>query len=775
MDDTTIKEFLTSNVELFQGFPDDKLREVIQGSRIDTFEGNEAIIEFGEEGHFLAVLLSGSAEAAVTDNSGEKHRIAVLKAGDIFGEISLMTGDVTSADVIGITRCRALFIPRAVFNAVLLTHPPAIQYLAKSVAHKSKTWIGDTTHLDLAEAAMQKNEDPFGFLLKTDLPAKLLTVNCGSSSLKYSFFDTVDPGSTARGLIERIGDRGAVHRFTIAENEGKEAIEAPSHEEAFLAMVGALSRPGAGVIASPDDITAVGHRVVHGGDAFSASVVIDDGVLSKIEAASGLAPLHNPVNLAGITAAQKVFSRAVHVAVFDTAFHQTLPPYAYLLGLPYELYKEKKIRRYGFHGTSHQYVALRAAQFLRRPFNNLEIISCHLGNGASMCAIDHGRSVDTTMGMTPTGGLIMGTRSGDLDPGALVHLMRSEHLSVDEVSALVNQESGLKGLSGISPDMRDIESAAERGNHRALLAFKSFCYNVRKFIGAYVAAMQGLDVVIFTGGIGQGSAGVRSAACQGLECMGIRIDEEKNRQAGATSDVYDISAEGAPIHVLVIPTDEERMIARETLRALDKHDIAKVIHSQERLPIPVEVSAHHVHLSKEHVEALFGPGHQLTPAAELSQPGQFACEEKVTLIGPKGHVDRVRVLGPERKQTQVEIAMTEQFKLGIHPPIRESGNIENTPGVTLEGPAGTVTIEKGVICAMRHIHMSPEDALRLGLRDKHIVRVRVGGDRELTFGDVLIRVSPNYRLSMHIDTDEANAGDIGPDTVGYIESVQGRL
>ncbi|MGA1823826.1 MAG: acetate/propionate family kinase [bacterium] len=757
-----IKEFLATHVELFKDFPDDKLTELIEGSHITTFESKEAVIEFGEIGRFLGVLLEGEAEASVTDDGGEKHTIARLEPGAIFGEIALMTGDRTTADIIGITRCKALFIPHSLFSTILITHPPAIMYLSRIITERSKIWTKDETGRDLLIAAEKRSDDPYGLALKTDKPAKILVINCGSSSLKYNLFDTDNENQNVRGTIENIGTQEGGQRHCA------------NHKEAFSAMLKKLTSSDNPAINSPSEISAVGHRVVHGGSAFSGSVIIDDEVINNIEKIAHLAPLHNPINLVGIREAMHTFPDAVHVAVFDTSFHHTLPPYAYLFGLPYELYKEDGIRRYGFHGMSHLYVALKAAQFLKRPFNNLEIISCHLGNGASMCAIDHGRSVDTTMGMTPTAGLIMGTRCGDVDPGVLTYLMKNKNMSVDDLTVLINNKSGLKGLSGISHDMRQIEKKAHEGDHRSLLAYKSFCYQVRKSIGAYVAAMQGLDVLIFTGGIGEGSSGVRSMACQGLECMGIIIDEKKNREIGSNQQIHDISEENSPIRLLVIPTNEERMIARETIRTLKKQDISIIIDKQEPIPVPIEVSAHHVHLSPGHVEALFGPGHQLVPLSELSQPGQYACEEQVTLIGPKGRVERVRVLGPTRKETQIEISMTEQFKLGIHPPIRESGDIEDTPGITIEGPYGSIKLEKGVICAMRHIHMSPRDALQFGLRDKYVVRVKVEGDRELIFGDVLIRANPGYKLAMHIDTDEANAANISGNVIGYIDGIQSR-
>jgi acetate kinase len=337
---------------------------------------------------------------------------------------------------------------------------------------------------------------------------------------------------------------------------------------------------------------------------------------------------------------------------------------------------------------------------------------------------------------------------------------------------MLNKKSGLLGLSGFSSDMRELEAAADAGNAGALLAIQVFCYRVRKYIGAYLAAMGGLDVLIFTGGIGQGSDGVRSLALQGLRCMGIHLDEERNREARGADGICRISTDDSPVTVLVVPTDEERMIAREALRALSRTYLTQVVEAHRNEPIPIEVSAHHIHLAQEHVEALFGPGHQLTRQSDLSQPGQFACQEQLTIVGPKGRVERVRVLGPARKATQVEISMTEQFKLGIHPPIRESGDLPGTPGCTLEGPAGRVALDRGVICALRHIHMTPADALRYGVRDKATVRVRVPGDRELIFGDVRVRVNADFRLAMHLDTDEANAANLKTGVQGYLDGIQ---
>jgi acetate kinase len=683
--------------------------------------------------------------------------------------MGLMTGDPAMADLIPETRCRLMLVPLTVFQSHIMAEPRAVMHISRTIGSRLHQVMSDPAKA----AAVTRKEDIAGMLeLKGERPERILVINSGSSSLKYSFFDTEQPENSANGQIERIGRSGT--RLVQRGGKGEIARELPEggYAEAFAAMLSALKDPNAGVIRDASGISVVGHRVVHGGEKFTNSVVIDDAVVAEIEALSPLAPLHNPVNVAGIREARRVFAAVPHVAVFDTAFHSTLPNHAFLYGLPYEHYEKNGIRRYGFHGSSHSYVALAAAHFLKRRPRELKIVSCHLGNGASICAIEHGRSVDTTMGFTPGEGLIMGTRCGDLDSGVAAFLQREEGISAAQLDELLNKKSGLLGLSGISGDMREVEKAAADGNPRALAALKVFCYRVRKYIGAYVASMGGLDVLIFTGGIGQGSAGVRATALQGLRCMGIHLDEQRNREAGGSSEIRRISTDDSPVTVLVVPTDEERMIARETLRALSRDYLVRASEACRSESILIEVSAHHIHLSQPHVEALFGPGHQLTKHADLSQPGQFACKEQLTIVGPKGRIERVRVLGPTRKATQVEIAMTEQFKLGIHPPIRESGDIDGSPGCTLEGPAGSVTIDKGVICALRHVHMTPADALRYGLKDKCNVRVRVPGDREMIFGDVRIRVDPSYALAMHIDTDEGNAANLRTGTQGFIDGIQ---
>ncbi len=741
----------------------------MKGSRLASFEANEAIMRYGDQATHLNVLLSGSVAVSVIGDGATRHMFGRIQPAGTFGELALMTGDAVLADFIAEESSQVLQIPLSLFQSIIMAERKAVQLVSRTLMERLKEVASNPSK---TAAALRRSEDPYGLKLQGERPEKILVVNCGSSSVKYSFYDTADESRQARGMVERIGLPGTRLVHHAPGGEVKRELPSGGFADAFGAIVKELTSPQTGVIGGVGEVSVVVHRVVHGGERFAEATVITDEVLAAIEALGPLAPLHNPVNVAGIREMRRLFAAVPQVAVFDTAFHHTLPAYAYLYGLPYDYYARKAVRRYGFHGTSHAYVALRAAQVLGRRPNELALVTCHLGNGSSLCAVDHGRSVDTTMGFTPGEGLIMGTRCGDVDAGVLAFLERNEGLSTSQIEEMLNKKSGLLGLSGVSSDMREILKAADEGNHQALLALKAYCYRVRKYLGAYVAAMGGLDAVVFTGGIGQGSAMVRALALQGLSCMGIGLDEERNRTARGFDEVSRISSTDSKIAVLVVPTDEERMMAREALRALSRTYLTSVLAAQKQEPFLVEVLAHHIHLTQEHVEALFGNGHTLTKHSDLSQPGQFACTEQLAIVGPKGRIERVRVLGPARKYTQVEIAMTEQFRLGLHPPIRESGDIKDTPGCTLEGPAGRLKLERGVICALRHLHMAPADALRYGVRDKSVVRVRINGDRELSFGDVLVRVDPNFALAMHIDTDEANAANVQTGAQGYIESIQ---
>ncbi len=769
MNTADIITFLKEKVGLFQEFSDDRLETLVAGSQVASFEANQAVMHHGAEATHFGIVLSGKIAISLVGDGGTRQSLGRLAAGNSFNEMALMTGDSVQADFIAESRSEVLLVPVSLFQSVIVAEPSAVQRISRTITARMKTIMSDPTK---AAATLGRGDDPYGLNLKGERPEKLLIINCGSSSIKYSFYDTADDARHAAGSIERIGIDGTKLAQRGPKGEVKQELPKAGFPEAFKAMVTALTSKETGVISGAGEVSVVAHRVVHGGEKFTEGTLITPEVLTQIEALNPLAPLHNPVNLAGIREMQRLFPAVPQVAVFDTAFHHTLPAYAYLYGVPYELYEKKGVRRYGFHGTSHHYVSMRAAQFLQRRPNELRLVSCHLGNGSSICAVDHGRSIDTSMGFTPVEGLLMGTRCGDLDPGVVTFLERSEGMTGAQIDQMINKQSGLLGLSGVSNDMREVLKAADAGESRALLAFKVFCYRVRKYIGAYVASMGGVDTILFTGGIGQGSAEVRALALQGLEFMGVRLDAQRNREARGFKEVCRISTDDSPVTVLVVPTDEERMMAREALRALSRSYITQVLAAQKQQPFLVEVSAHHIHLTQEHVEALFGKGHQLTKHADLSQPGQYACKEQLAIVGPKGKIDRVRVLGPTRKYSQVEIALTEQFKLGIHPPVRESGDIKDSPGCTLEGPAGKVELACGLIAALRHVHMTPEDALRYGLRDKAVVRVRVAGDRELVFGDVLIRVDPSFALAMHVDTDEANAASLKNGAQGFIDGIQ---
>ncbi|NOZ20462.1 MAG: acetate kinase [Planctomycetes bacterium] len=396
----------------------------------------------------------------------------------------------------------------------------------------------------------------------------ILVINSGSSSLKYLLFDMGNEGVLAKGIVEKIGEETSFLKHSAGENEITREAKAPDHDAAFDLMIQALLDKGHGVIQSTDDVSAVGHRVVHGGETFVESTVITDEVKQTIEDYFPLAPLHNPPNLAGIRAAQKAFPSVPHVAVFDTAFHQTMPKRAYMYALPYELYEEDRIRKYGFHGTSHRFVSMRAAEILGIPRGEFNCITCHLGNGCSLTAVRDGKSVDTSMGLTPLEGVVMGTRTGDFDPAIVFYLARRRGYSLDEMDKLFNKQSGLLGLSGVSNDMREIHEAAEGGNERARLAIDVFAYRVRKYIGAYMAVLGRTDAIVFTGGIGENACGVREAICTGLEPLGIVFDSGKNAATRVEEAI--VSGADSRVTVMVVPTNEELLIARDTLAVAEK-------------------------------------------------------------------------------------------------------------------------------------------------------------------------------------------------------------
>jgi len=571
----------------------------------------------------------------------------------------------------------------------------------------------------------------------------ILVLNCGSSSLRYSVFDTDSGQRLHHGKVERIGDT-VDGRLQTHQQAVRQALEDTRDYS----------------------ITAVGYRVVHGGTRYTAATLIDAAVLQEIEARIPDAPMHNPYALAAIVATQDERPGIPHVAVFDTAFHATMPRRARTYAIDAKVSLQHGIQRFGFHGTSHAWVAGRAAEFIGRPLNELRLITLHLGNGASACAVEYGHSTETSMGNTPLEGLVMGSRSGDVDAGVLLSLLRTQEFTVDTLDDMLNNHSGLAGLSGISNDLREIEDHAEQGDDQARLAINVFAHRVRKYIGAFAAVMGGVDAIVFTGGIGENSATMRRRILQRLEFLGLHLDDDSNADAQVKTDTdcAFISTERSRVQALVVKTNEERMIAEETASVVASQAAAK-----PPISIPIAISARHAHLTEETFQQLFGAGATPTHHKDLSQPGQFACVEKINLIGPRNRIDGVRILGPLRSINQIEISRSDEFALGVDAPVRDSGQVKDSAPITIEGPAGSVRLAEGLICARRHIHMHPDDAERFGVEDKQDVAVTIrGGPRDLTFGDVLIRVSEKYRLEMHIDTDEGNAAELSRSADGEL-------
>jgi acetate kinase len=574
---------------------------------------------------------------------------------------------------------------------------------------------------------------------------RILALNSGSSSIKCAVLDVQASAPRFEARVEGIGDAAAL----VVGGE-RTPLGELTYEQAVNVLLGELTKR----MTAPIDAAA--HRIVHGGS-YADPVIVDSEVVAAIEQASELAPLHNPPALAVLRAARETFAAIPHVAVFDTAFHRTLPGRAREYALPRGLSRTHALYRAGFHGISHAHVLRATAESLRAPPTQLRIVSCHLGNGASVAAIEWGRSVETSMGATPLEGLVMGTRCGDLDPGVALRLLQTGGFDAAGLDTLLNAESGLLGLCGTA-DFAAIERRAAEGDEDCRRAIAIYAHRVRKYIGAYAAVMGGLDAIAFTGGIGERSALTRHRVCQNLGLFGALLDEERNRDATCSLDrtTIDVGAQESRVRILVIRADEEGELVREAAALLAHGPSASAA-----LTIPVAVSARHAHLSAATVERLFGVGYRLHKRADLSQPGQYSAEETVTLIGPRGRVERVRLMGPPRGEDQVEISRSDEFVLGVDAPVRLSGDLAGTPGITLEGPRGRATLERGVICARRHIHMSPADAARLGVRDGQLVQVRVDSERrDLTFADVIVRVADSFRLELHLDSDEANAAGI---------------
>ena len=749
---------------LFATFPMEALAELVSVGTIVTYQPGQTCLREGEAGEIFGIVLSGQLEARCRRGGTRGEKIGTIEVGECFGEMSLLTGNPTGAEVTAAVESQAVVFLQEAIGPLIAVNREAVRFLVALIARRLSPQRS-------REAAPRPAAAQYS--LDASVPMRILAVSCRRDDMRYSFFDTTSEKPRASGGATGLGSGAATHVHEGPEGVRQTDLKAATHAAAIEATLEALTSE-VGPIQAVSDLSAVVHRVCHGGSAYDAPVVVDDDVIAAIRRLAALAPMENPYNLWGIEVCQKLAVGVPQVAVFDTAFYASLPAAARSYALPPDLLAGGELRRYGSHGISHEGAAHDACAFLGMSFNALKIISCHLGTGASVTAINHGRPVDNTMGATPLAGLMMATRCGDVDPGLILHLIADRGISAEDLTRRLYTESGLLGLSGISADVQTVLEAADSGYPQALLAIEAFCLRARKYLSAYVGLLGGVDVIVFTGGVGQNAPGLRARICQGLEWMGISLDETRNRAArAAPGEVAEISQGQSRARVLAVGSNEDHTLARQAVRALaQKRTTAAVRH--QHTPIPVGVSAHHVHLTDEHVEILFGPGSELTWYADLTQPGQFACNEKVCLVGPRGRIDRVRVLGPVRPETQVEIARTEEFKLGIDAPVRMSGDLDGTPGMTLVGPKGRIEIDRGVICAMRHIHMTPEDALAFSVRDGDAVHVRVPGDRSLVFGDVVIRISPDFRLDMHIDTDEANAAQLGEGAIGYLDSIQER-
>lgn len=566
---------------------------------------------------------------------------------------------------------------------------------------------------------------------------RILSFNAGSATLKFGVFDP----ASATPLMESMIDLPAVDAAAFDEIERR------------------LRDAGIAVI------DAVGHRVAHGGPRLSEAARIGADVEREIEHAVALAPQHNPVALAGIRLARERWPGLPQVAVFDTAFHAGMPEQATAYAVP-QAWRDAGVRRYGFHGLSHQHVLEAVSGALERAPDKLRIVSCHLGNGASICAIDRGHSIDTSMGMTALEGLVMGTRSGDLDPGIPGFVARTLGMDPAQIEAALYHDSGLKALSGIGSDLREIEAQARQGHTGARTALQVHAYRVRKYIGAYAAAMGGCDAVAFTGGAGENSPALRRRILEGLEFLGLRLDEDRNECFGASgAEVAELQASRSSVAVLAVRAREQWVIARETAAVLRRAERAV---PRQDLPIPVAISAHHVHLTQVAVEALFGAGHSLRVLQPLSQPGFFAAEETVSVIGERGRLERVRVVGPCRTANQIEVSRTEAIQLGIDAPLRLSGDLAATPEVTLSGPAGMLRTT-GLIVARRHLHLTTVDARRLGVSANGEIEIALETPRGTVLRHVALRIDDGALLELHLDTDEANAAGLRGAAAGVLQ------
>jgi len=608
----SIAERLRSH-PLFATLSPEALAKAVAAGTATSFEQGEVCIRQGEAGEVFGVLISGRLGAVRDLETNQPKQLGTIKPGECFGEMSMLTGNSTSASVVALEKSEVIIFLQEEIGPVLAVNRDAVQFLTRLISFRLAPARQPEAPVQSAAAKFSLSASRF---------MRVLSISCRRNDMRYSFFDTSSERTRSSGSVTGVGGDGAIHHHRSSSGTRHEPISTSTHEAAFRAALDTL---------------------------------VAEGMIRNI---SNLAPMENPYNIAGIEICQALAPKVPQVAVFDTSFYLKLPSAAYRYALPGELANDPLLRRFGSHGISHEGAANTASAFLGKNFGDLKIISCHLGSGASLTAIDHGRPVDSSMGLTPMSGLIMATRPGDLDPGLLLHLIGDRGMDPADMTRRLYTESGLKGLSGISGDVLTVMLAAEGGNSQALLALEGYCRSARKYLSSYVGILGGVDVIVFTGGVGQNTPGLRARICQGLEWMGVHLDEGRNRGAHVEpGKVAEISHEDSRARVVVVGGNENHTIAHHAVRAVSQMRVTDVMR-HKKTPIPLGISAHHVHLTQEHVEVLFGPGHTLTWFADLTQPGQFASQEKVSLIGPKGRIDRVRVLGPVRPDSQVEIART---------------------------------------------------------------------------------------------------------------------
>ncbi|MBM3472397.1 MAG: phosphate propanoyltransferase [Armatimonadetes bacterium] len=752
-----------SDHPLLAGFAPQDVTALCSAGEVKDFEAGETIIRSGEAGTHLGIVLDGRVQVVGEDDRGRPRRYAELGPSSYFGEISLISGEPTTADVRALIPSRVLLIPHDAFSEALNRHPQALQQLARTVSQRLRAQIALRAAAEAVPAAEPTTAASAG---SSTAELRVLVLACGTDRLSYSYFDTEREFHNREGSVTGLGGERAEHVQAVLRGRTSAPVpgDLPSALEAVLRSLEGNGAAQGGA----RGLSAIAHRLVCGGERHDRAASVDETLIRDLRNLSVAGP-ELGASLDAIEACRRLAPEVPQIAVFDTAFFQSMSPAAFLQAVPYELYRTGGLRRYGRHGLAHHQAALLAADHLEAPPEELRLVVCHLDRTTSLCAIGEGRAVDVSDALPNGGGLPGPSSVGELDPGVVFRIARQKGLSLGETERLLTQESGLLGLSGLSGDLRELATATDS---RAALALDVWAYALRKHIGAYVAALGGLDALVFTGPYGETESALRARACEGLQGLGLELDPRLNQAPEASAGgASDISAARSSARILLVSTDECRMAASEALSATGHPGLASLFR-RRRQPIPIAISAHHVHLRQDHVEALYGPAHTLNFRSELSQPGQFACEETVTLVGGKGKVERVRVLGPVRPQTQVEISRTEEFQLGIDAPIRASGDLAGSPGIRIEGPQGAIDLQEGTICAARHVHMSPEDALRFRVRDKDRIAVRVEGARPISFGEVLVRVHPDFRLDMHVDTDEGNAAELDRDAVGYLEAVE---